>query len=44
METVDRRRHKPQVLLVPADSVLPQDERAHVQAGDIVPLREEGHP
>ena len=44
MEAVDRRRHKPQVLLVPADSVLPQDERAHVQAGDIVPLREEGHP
>ena len=44
MEAVDRRRHKPQVLLVPADSVLPQDELAHVQAGDIVPLREEGHP
>lgn len=44
MEAVDRRRHKPQVLLVPADSVLPQDELAHVQTGDTVPLREESHP
>ena len=44
MEAVDRRRHKPQLLLVPAESVLPQEELAHVQAGDIVPLREESHP
>ena len=44
MEAVDRRRHKPELLLVHADSVLPQEDLAHVQAGDIVPLREENHP
>ena len=44
MEAVDRRRHKPDLLLVPADSVMPPEEREHVQAGDVVPLREERHP
>jgi hypothetical protein len=44
MEAVDRRRHKPELLLVPADSVMPPEEREHVAAGDVVPLREERHP
>jgi predicted branched-subunit amino acid permease len=44
MEAVDRRRQKPELLLVPADSVMPQEERGHVEAGDVVPLREERHP
>lgn len=44
MEAVDRRRHKPELLLVPANSVMPPEEREHVAAGDVVPLREERHP
>ena len=44
MEAVDRSRQKPGLLLVPANSVLPPQEREHVQAGDVVALREEGHP
>ena len=44
MEAVDRRRHKPELLLLPADSVLPPGELEHVAAGDVVPLREENHP
>ena len=44
MEAVDRRRHKPELLLLPPDSVLPPEEREHVAAGDVVPLREESHP
>nr|WP_226450572.1 AzlC family ABC transporter permease [Acidovorax radicis] len=44
MEAVDRSRSKPGLLLVPANSVLPPDEREHVQAGDVVALREESHP
>lgn len=44
MEAVDRRRHKPELLLVPANSVVPPEEREHVAAGDVVPLREERHP
>ncbi|RZJ12514.1 MAG: branched-chain amino acid ABC transporter permease [Acidovorax sp.] len=44
MEAVDRRRHKPTVVLLPADSVLPPEELEHVKAGDVVPLREERHP
>ena len=44
MEAVDRRRHKPALVLLPADSVLPPEEREHVEAGDVVPLREERHP
>ncbi|RZJ61753.1 MAG: branched-chain amino acid ABC transporter permease [Acidovorax sp.] len=44
MEAVDRRRHKPEVMLLPADSVLPPEELEHAKAGDIVPLREERHP
>lgn len=44
MEAVDRRRHKPEVLLLPANSVLPPEAREHVKAGDVVPLREERHP
>ena len=43
MEAVDRRR-QPELLLVPADSVMPPEEREHVEAGDVVPLREERHP
>jgi len=44
MEAVDRRRRQPELLLVPADSVMPPEEREHVEAGDVVPLREERHP
>ena len=44
MEAVDRRRHKPELVLLPADSVLPPEEREQVEAGDVVPLREERHP
>ena len=44
MEAVDRRRRQPELLLVPADSVMPPQEREHVEAGDVVPLREERHP
>ena len=44
MEAVDRRRHHPEVVLVPADSALPEDELQRVAAGDEVPLREERHP
>ena len=44
MEAVDRSRQKPDVLLVPANSILPPEEREHVQAGDVVALREESHP
>lgn len=44
MEAVNRSRSKPGLLLVPANSVLPPDEREHVQAGDVVALREESHP
>ena len=44
MEAVDRRRRQPELLLVPADSVMPPEEREHVEAGDLVPLREERHP
>ena len=44
MEAVDHRRHKPQLVLLPADSVLPPHEREQVAAGDVVPLREERHP
>jgi hypothetical protein len=31
-------------MLLPAHSVLPPEEREHVEAGDVVPLREERHP
>ena len=44
MEAVDRSRQKPDVLLVPANSILPPEEREHVQVGDVVALREESHP
>ncbi len=44
MEAVDRRRHHPEVVLVPADSALPEDELQRVAAGDEVPLRAERHP
>ncbi|MCO4093838.1 MAG: AzlC family ABC transporter permease [Acidovorax sp.] len=44
MEAVDRRRRHPRVVLVPPDSTLPPQERAHVQDGETVPLREERHP
>ena len=44
IEAVEHHRNPPELLLVPADSVLPQEDLAHVQAGDIVPLREENHP
>jgi len=44
MEAVDRRRQRPHVVLVPPDSTLPPEDRAHVQAGEAVPLREERHP
>ncbi|GKS76451.1 AzlC family ABC transporter permease [Acidovorax sp. SUPP950] len=44
IETVDRHLRKPEVLLVPAESVLPPEEKKHVQDGDVVPLREERHP
>ena len=44
MEMVGRRRHKPQVVLVPANAVLPPQEQHEVDAGDIVPLRAERHP
>jgi predicted branched-subunit amino acid permease len=44
IEAVDRRRHRPEVLLVPADSMIPADELEQVEAGDAVALREELHP
>ena len=44
MEAVDRSRHKPELLLVPANSMLPPEERERVEAGDVVALREERHP
>lgn len=44
IEAVDRRRHHPEVVLVPADSALPLEELQRVEAGDEVPLREERHP
>lgn len=44
IEAVDRRRHKPEVLLVPADSLIRADELEQVEAGDAVALREELHP
>jgi hypothetical protein len=34
----------PEVVLVPADSRLPPEERQRVKSGDEVPLREERHP
>jgi predicted branched-subunit amino acid permease len=44
MEAVDRRRHHPEVVLVPPDSALPPQELQRVEAGDEVPLRQERHP
>ena len=44
IEAVDRRRHRPEVLRVPAGSVIPADEVEQVEAGDAVALREELHP
>ncbi len=46
MEAVDRRRkdRHPEMLLVPANSVMPPEERQHMKDGDVVPLREERHP
>nr|WP_260420088.1 AzlC family ABC transporter permease [Acidovorax soli] len=46
MEAMDRRRkgRHPEMLLVPADSVMPPEERQHMKDGDVVPLREERHP
>jgi len=44
IEAVDRRRHKPEVLLVPADSMISADELEQVEAGDAVARREELHP
>ena len=44
MEMVDRHRHKPALVLLPANSVLPLEGRKHLEAGDVVPLREERHP
>jgi predicted branched-subunit amino acid permease len=44
IEAVDRRRHHPALVLVPPDSALPPEELQQVEAGDVVPLREEGHP
>jgi len=44
IEAVDRRRHKPEVLLVPANSRITADGLEQVEAGDAVALREEQHP
>ncbi len=44
MEAVDRRRQKPELLRVPADTAMPPETREHVEAGEVVPLREERHP
>lgn len=48
VEALERRRRPheehPGLLLVPADSELPAEEREHVTAGDVVPVREERHP
>ncbi len=46
IEAVDRRRKNrhPEMLLVPANSVMPPEERQHMKDGDVVPLREERHP
>ena len=44
MEAVDRRRHKPALVLLPPKGALPREERRQVEAGDVVPLREEDHP
>ena len=44
IEAVDRRRQKPEVVLVPADEPLPASELRRVEAGEEVPLREERHP
>lgn len=46
MEAMDRRRkgRHPEMLLVPADSVMPPEERQHMKDGEVVPLREERHP
>ena len=44
IEAGDRRRHRPEVLRVPADSMIPADELEQVEAGDAVALREELHP
>ena len=44
MEAVDRRRHQPALVLLPPKGALPPAERQQVEAGDVVPLREEEHP
>lgn len=46
IEAVDQRRRNrhPEMLLVPANSVMPPEERQHMKDGDVVPLREERHP
>jgi predicted branched-subunit amino acid permease len=44
MEAVDRRRQRPELVLLPADTALPPGERGQVETGDVVPLREERHP
>ena len=44
IEALEKHRQMPEVVLVPADSRLPPEERQRVKSGDEVPLREERHP
>ncbi|EGI75444.1 AzlC family protein [Hylemonella gracilis ATCC 19624] len=44
IEALEKHRQLPEVVLVPADSRLPPEERQRIKSGDEVPLREERHP